>query len=93
MPNTVQQFVTLRSPIAGETIRTAAWLKWKQNPLADGDNIYWGKDPEKLYGSIMVYGANQYYFTGMDLANRYYFWIEAFNSAGLGAKNKVVRVK
>jgi hypothetical protein len=31
-------------------------MKWQQNPEADGYVIYWGKSPDKMYGSIMVYG-------------------------------------
>ncbi|WP_116128004.1 discoidin domain-containing protein [Lewinella sp. IMCC34183] len=92
-PDTVENFVVLRSPLDGETTRMASWMKWKQNPLADGYNIYFGKAEDKLYGSIMVYGANQYYFTGMDKADAYYFQIEAFNASGISERTQVTRVR
>ncbi len=92
-PDTVSNFVVLRSPLDGETTRMASWLKWQQNPLADGYNIYFGKEEDKLYGSIMVYGANEYYFTGMDKADAYYFQIEAFNAAGISERTRVIRVR
>lgn len=63
--------------------RRSVWFKWKQNDLADGYVIYFGKSPDKLYGSIMVYGKNEYYFTGADKSDAYYFQIEAFNANGI----------
>ncbi|NJM26491.1 MAG: xylosidase, partial [Bacteroidia bacterium] len=69
-----------------------AWIRWKQNDHADGYVIYFGKDPDKLYGSIMLYNQNDYFFTGMDRTDAYYFQIEAFNAAGIGERSKVVKV-
>ncbi|WP_420461135.1 discoidin domain-containing protein [Neolewinella sp.] len=92
-PDTVANFVVLRAPAGGESNRLASWLKWKQNPGADGYNIYFGKEADKLYGSIMVYGANEYYFTGMDKSDAYYFQIEAFNENGISERTAVVRVE
>ena len=70
----------------------AVGLKWKQNRLADGYNIYFGKEPDKLYGSMMVYGSNEYYFTGMDRHDPYYFQIEAFNENGVSERTEVVKI-
>ncbi|MBS7788154.1 discoidin domain-containing protein [Flavobacterium sp. CYK-55] len=88
-PGAVQNFVPLRSApkIKGE--RRNAWLKWQQEPSADGYVIYFGKSPDKLYGSIMVYGKSEYYFSGLDKSDRYYFQIEAFNASGIGPKSEV----
>lgn len=88
-PEAVQNFVPLRSApkIKGE--RRNAWLKWQQEPSADGYVIYFGKSPDKLYGSIMVYGKSEYYFSGLDKSDRYYFQIEAFNASGIGPKSEV----
>jgi xylan 1,4-beta-xylosidase len=44
---------------------------------------------QKLYGSIMVYGKNEYYFNGMDKSDAYYFQIEAFNNNGIGPRGEV----
>lgn len=92
-PKKVEKFIVLRSPKARAGNRLVSWLKWQQNPLADGYHIYFGKDPDKLYGSIMVYGENEYYFTGMDKADSYYFQIEAFNENGISEKSQVVEVE
>ncbi|WP_246050316.1 discoidin domain-containing protein [Neolewinella litorea] len=92
VPDPVQHFVVLRSPPDRAGNRLASWLKWQKNPLADGYNIYFGKDPEKLYGSIMVYGDNGYFFTGMDRADTYYFQIEAFNASGISERSEIQKV-
>lgn len=46
-----------------------------------------------MYGSIMVYGKNDYYFTGMDAADTYYFQIEAFNNNGISEKTEIAKVE
>lgn len=88
-PEAVQNFVPLRSAprIKGE--RRNVWFKWQQEPQADGYVIYFGKSLDKLYGSIMVYGKNEYYFNGLDKSDVYYFQIEAFNSNGIGPKSEI----
>ena len=92
VPDPVEDFVVLRSPIDKAGNRHVSWLKWKQNPLADGYHIFFGKDPEKLYGSMMVYSTNEYYFTGMDRTDAYYFQIEAFNENGISSRSEIVRI-
>ena len=88
-PKEVQNFVPLRSApkIKGE--RRNVWFKWQQEPAADGYVIYFGKSPDKLYGSIMVYGKNEYYFNGLDRSDVYYFQIEAFNNNGIGPRSEI----
>ena len=88
-PKEVQNFVPLRSApkIKGE--RRNVWFKWQQEPSADGYVIYFGKSPDKLYGSIMVYGKNEYYFNGLDRSDVYYFQIEAFNNNGIGPRSEI----
>lgn len=68
-------------------------MKWKQNENADGVVIYFGKSPDKLYGSIMVYNKNEYYFTGMDALDTYYFQVEAFNNNGISEKSEIFKVE
>jgi hypothetical protein len=48
-------------------------------------NIYFGTDPQKLYGCVMVHNANEYYFKAMDKEQKYYFAIEAINENGTSA--------
>lgn len=92
-PNKVENFTILRASNNEFGERRSAWLKWKQNDNADGYVIYFGKSPNKLYGSIMVYGKNEYYFTGMDRLSPYYFKIEAFNNNGISIRSNTVVVK
>lgn len=88
-PGGVQNFVPLRSGPKVEGERRNVWFKWQQEPNADGYVIYFGKSPDKLYGSIMVYGKNEYYFNGLDRSDKYYFQMEAFNSNGIGPKSSI----
>jgi hypothetical protein len=92
-PNAVQNFVPLRSGPKVKGERRNVWFKWQQESSADGYVIYFGKSPEKLYGSIMVYGKNEYYFNGLDKSEAYYFQIEAFNSNGIGAKSEIKKAE
>tara|TARA_R110000796_G_scaffold37722_4_gene95213 strand:+ start:110865 stop:112643 length:1779 start_codon:yes stop_codon:yes gene_type:complete len=89
-PLPVEDFIVLRASPEKYGERRSAWLKWKQNTHAEGYIIYFGKSPDKLYGSIMVYGKNDYFFTGMDRVDSYYFQIEAFNASGISTKSSVV---
>lgn len=88
-PNSVSNFVSLRAEPKKEGERRNVWFKWQQEPLADGYVIYFGKSADKMYGSIMVYGKNEYYFNGLDRSDAYYFRIEAFNNNGIGPKSEV----
>jgi hypothetical protein len=92
-PMAVDDFVVLRADPKKYGERRSAWLKWRQNDRADGYVIYFGKSPDKLYGSIMVYGKNDYFFTGIDRTDPYYFQIEAFNSNGISPRTKVLSVE
>lgn len=88
-PGPVQNFVPLRAERKKKGERRNVWFKWQQQPLADGYVIYFGKSADKLYGSIMVYGKNEYYFNGMDRSDAYYFSIEAFNNNGIGPRSEI----
>lgn len=89
VPDAVQHFVVLR----GDSERRNSWLKWQVNEKATGYNIYTGTAPDKLYTSIMVYGASEYYFTAMEKDKPYYFQIEAFNENGIGKRSAVIKVE
>lgn len=89
-PDKVENFIALRADPKKYGERRSIWFKWQQNSLADGYVIYWGKSPDKLYGSIMVYGKNEYYFTGADRTDTYYFQIEAFNNNGISERSNIV---
>lgn len=85
-PETVKGFVVLRTA----RDKRSAWLKWEQIPNAYGYNIHMGTEPDKLYNSIMVYDANEYWLKTMDKEKAYYFSIEAINENGVGGRIPVV---
>lgn len=87
-PDTVKHFVVLR----GDSERRNSWIKWQVTDNATGYMIYTGTAPDKLYTSIMVLGANEYYFSSMEKDQPYYFQIEAFNESGIGKRTAVVKV-
>jgi hypothetical protein len=89
IPDTVKHFIVLR----GDSERRNAWLRWQLADNATGYVIYTGVSPDKLYTSIMVYGANEYYFSAMDRDLPYYFQIEAFNENGISKRTEVVKVE
>lgn len=88
-PGDVKNFVPLRAAPKKKGERRSVWFKWQQEPMADGYVIYFGKSADKLYGSIMVYGKNEYYFSGLDRSDAYYFQIEAFNNNGIGPRSEI----
>lgn len=88
-PKAVENFVVLRAEKNKFGERRSSWMKWQQNDSADGYVIYFGKSPDKLYGNIMVYGKNDYFFTGMDREDTYYFQIEAFNNNGISRRTEI----
>ncbi|MFD0835300.1 discoidin domain-containing protein [Mariniflexile aquimaris] len=90
-PSKVKNFIALRSSPEKYGERRSIWFKWQQNQLADGYVIYWGKSPDKMYGSMMVYGKNEYYFTGADRTDAYYFQIEAFNANGMSERTEIIK--
>jgi xylan 1,4-beta-xylosidase len=87
-PKSVDEFTILR------TIKDkrSAWLKWKPVDNAYAYNIYMGTEPDKLYNSIMVYNANEYWLKTMDKEKPYYFTIEAINENGVSKLSPVQKV-
>lgn len=81
-PDTVGQFIVLLT----EKDNRSAWLKWSPVDNAYAYNIYFGTSQDKMYGCIMVHGANEYYFKGMDKEQKYYFSIEAISENGVSKR-------
>jgi hypothetical protein len=86
-PGVVKNFVPLR----GDSERRNVWLKWALNPNATGYHIYFGTDPNKLYNSVMVYSASEYYLNALEKNEAYYFQIEAFNESGIGPRSEILK--
>ena len=88
-PEAVKDFYVLRT----EKDKRSAWLKWSPVDNAYAYNIYFGTDPDKLYNSIMVHDANDYYYKGMDSKKTYYYKIEANNENGVSLSSKIVKAE
>lgn len=87
-PEPVKEFTVMRTV----NDERSAWLKWAPVNNAFAYNIYIGIAPDKLYTTIMVYTANDYYFKGMDRKQTYYFQIESVNENGVSERTQVVEV-
>ena len=87
-PAAVKDFSVLRT----EKDKRNSWIRWNAVNDAYAYNIYLGTEPDKLYNSIMVYQANEYWYKGMDKEKPYYFCIEAINENGVSERSKVIRV-
>jgi hypothetical protein len=88
VPEQVKDFVVLRT----DKDKRSAWLKWAPNDAAYAYNIYFGTAPDQLYQCVMVYGANEYYYKGMDSKKTYYYRIEALNENGLSLPSPIIQV-
>lgn len=88
LPEPVKEFTVMRTV----NDERSAWLKWAPVDNAFAYNIYIGIAPDKLYTTIMVYTANDYYFKGMDRKQTYYFQIESLNENGVSERTPVVEV-
>jgi len=87
-PAEPKDFIVLRT----EKDKRSAWIKWRTVDNAYGYNIYFGTAPDKLYNSVLVYSANDYWFKVMDREKPYYFSIEAINENGISSPTKVIKV-
>jgi xylan 1,4-beta-xylosidase len=86
-PGAVEDFVALR----GDSDRRNAWLKWRAEPAATGYVISCGVAPDKMYTSVTVHGATEYYYRAMDKDRAYHFQIEAFNEAGISKRGAPIK--
>ncbi len=86
-PGVVKDLIVLR----GDHDKRSAWLKWGHISNSTGYVVYSGISPDKLYTSIQVFGANEYYFKSMDKDRTYYFQIEAFNENGIGERGPIIK--
>ena len=84
-PATVSGVKVLR-----ETDRRNALVKWDAQAGAQGYNVHWGIAPDKLYSSWMVYGQNSVSIRSLNVDQRYYFAVEAFDVHGVGIKSETV---
>jgi len=89
LPDTARDLIVLRT----EKDKRSAWIKWSPVDNAYGYNIYFGTAPDKLYNSILVYDANEYWFKVMDREKPYYFSMETLNENGASARTQPIKVE
>jgi xylan 1,4-beta-xylosidase len=88
-PTPVKDFLILRT----ESDKRSAWIRWRTNNDTYAYNIYMGTSPDKLYNCIMIYGANEYWYKGMDKEKPYYFRIEALNENGRSEMSPIIKAE
>jgi hypothetical protein len=65
-------------------------IRWKPQPASQGYNIRWGIAPDKLYSSWMVYDKNSVSIRSLNVDQRYYFTVAAFDAHGVGTPSAVI---
>jgi hypothetical protein len=73
----------------GEDRRNAD-VTWDARAGSQGYNVCWGIAPGKLYSSWLVYGKNSVSIRALNVEQRYYFTVEAFDAHGVGDKSAVI---
>jgi hypothetical protein len=73
-----------------EQDRRNAGIKWDAQPGCQGYNVRWGIAPEKLYSSWLVYDRNSLSIRSLNVDQRYYFAVEAFDVHGVGTRSAVI---
>lgn len=76
-----------------EEDRRDATLSWSPVDGAQGYNIRWGVEPDKLYNSWLLYDDNQLLMRCFDKATSYYITIEAFNENGISEPTEVIKME
>lgn len=66
-------------------------FSWQTVPGAYAYTINYGIAPDKLYNSILVTGAQQYRFRGLNKGVTYYAMIEAVSESGISKPGKVLK--
>jgi hypothetical protein len=86
-PAAPKEFMVLRT----QKDKRSAWIRWSPVDGAYAYNLYMGLSPDKLYNSVMVYDANEYWYKGMDNTKPYYFQVEALNENGVSVRSAVIK--
>lgn len=84
-PDEVKEFTVEKDGL--DTRR--ATVKWPEHKDATGFIVNYGTELNKLYTSVMIYGADSVRLTGLNKGIKYYFSIDSFNESGI-TKGKVI---
>ena len=86
-PKVVKKFTVNR-----KQDRRDANISWEAVPDAQGYNVIWGINPDKLYSSWLVYDKNELELKSLSVDQSYYFTIESFNENGITKKAEILKV-
>jgi len=73
-----------------EQDRRNAQVTWEAQPGCQGYDVRWGIAPDKLYSSWLVYGQNSLSIRSLNVDQRYYIAVEAFDAHGVGARSAII---
>ena len=79
--------------VVREDDRRDALVTWDTQPGSQGYNVRWGIAPDKLYSSWMVYGRNSVSIRSLNVDQKYYFAIEAFDVHGVGPQSGIIEAR
>jgi F5/8 type C domain len=79
--------------VVREDDRRNALVTWAMQPASQGYNVRWGIAPDKLYSSWMVYGRNSVSIRSLNVDQKYYFAIEAFDVHGVGPQSGIIEAR
>jgi hypothetical protein len=68
-------------------------VTWGMQPASQGYNVRWGIAPDKLYSSWMVYGRNSVSIRSLNVDQKYYFTVEAFDVHGVGPQSGIIEAR
>jgi hypothetical protein len=68
-------------------------LSWEKAKNANGYNILFGVAKDKLYSTVQVDTVNIRVLRSLNIAQSYYFAIEAFNEGGISERSQITHVK
>ncbi len=67
-----------------------ATVEWPADNNATGFIVNYGIGSNKLYSSVMVYGANSVLLAGLNRDVKYFFSVDAFNESGITKGTKII---
>lgn len=73
--------------------RRNADLSWKADKKAQGYVLYWGIAKDKLNNSVLMYGKNEYELRALNIDQKYYYQVEAFNENGISEKSEILETE
>jgi hypothetical protein len=79
--------------VVREQDRRNALVTWEMQPESQGYNVRWGIAPDKLYSSWMVYSRNSVSIRSLNVDQKYYFAVEAFDVHGVGPQSGIIEAR